>query len=388
MNLRVNIQCRLGDFVLRTRFRSDVRIAGLFGPSGAGKTSLINALAGLMTPTQGEIRLGESVLFDAQQGINLPPEKRPVGVVFQEGRLFPHLNVLQNLQFAYRLTPVARRRFPLARVVDELQLKPLLKQKVTSLSGGQRQRVALGRSLVTCPQLLLLDEPLSALDEASKQQILPLLRHVQRVFAIDMLVVSHSLRDLLLLTDYLILLEQGEIFKEGPVRELMRDERFLTWGGGPGIPNVFDLRVSQHDLRGGITHYVPLHETKKTGTLKGTLRADLPVGTSVRAVLPPDEIALAWAPVEYVSMQNQHRGVIKDLLYSHHGVYCCVDVGFDLWSRLTPNAVKQLALLPGKKVWCLFKTFAFDFVVTGAPLAGLEVSAYHDKTTRPSTCPL
>jgi molybdate transport system ATP-binding protein len=351
----------LKDFSLTVRFQTLTRLTGLFGPSGAGKSTLLNALAGLVTPRRGRMVMDDRVVFDAQRGINLPPEKRPVGVVFQDGRLFPHMNVRQNLEFALRLTPRARRAVSLERVVEVLDLSSLLHLSVGHLSGGQCQRVALGRTLLTCPQLLLLDEPLSALDMNSKQQILPLLHRVQQAFDMDMLIVSHSLGDLLLLTDSLLLLERGRLVGAGSAGALMRENRLAELAGYTGIPNVLSLRVSRHDPAGGITEYAP-EPGRFNGAIRGTLRPDLPVGTSVRAVLWPDEIALAWAPVETISMQNQLCGRIRELIPSRDGVYCRVDAGFDLWSRLTPMAIKQLALEPGKKVWCLFKTFAFDLM--------------------------
>jgi len=364
MQLRVDIGCPFKDFSLSAQFQTLTRLSGLFGPSGAGKSTLLNVLAGLVTPRRGTIVMDDQVVFDAEHGINLPPEKRPVGVVFQDGRLFPHMNVQRNLEFAWRLTPRAQRAVSLDRVIEVLDLSALLQLRVGHLSGGQCQRVALGRTLLTCPKLLLLDEPLSALDMNSKQQILPLLHRVQQAFGMDMLVVSHSLNDLLLLTDSLLLLERGRLVGVGSAGELIRENRLTELAGYTGIPNILDLCVSRHDPAGGMTEYLPA-QGRVPRAIKGTLRTDLPVGTSVRAVLPPDEIALAWAPVETISMQNQYGGPIRELVPSRDGVYCRVDVGFDLWARLTPMAIKQLALEPGKKVWCLFKTFAFDLMEIG-----------------------
>jgi ABC-type molybdate transport system ATPase subunit len=221
------------------------------------------------------------------------------------------------------------------------------------------------------------------LDVNGKQQILSLLYRVQQTFDIDMLMVSHSLSDLLLLSDYLLLLDRGCLVEQGTVGELMRRQPLHDLAGPTGVPNILSLRVEQHDHVGGITHYAA-----SAGRMKGALREDLKVGTVVRAILPPDEIALAWAPVEYISMQNQRKGTIKELVFGRHAVYCCVDVGFDLWARVTANAVKQLNLATGKPVWCLFKTFAFDLLDVGQGRMDLGKDTVRETVSFSSTCSL
>jgi molybdate transport system ATP-binding protein len=381
MRLEVDIECRYADFALTARFRSPGRLTGLFGPSGAGKSTLLKVLAGLAAPARGRIVVGDQTVFDDRCGINLTPDRRPVGLVFQDGRLFPHMDVRRNLEFALRVTPRSRRAVTLDRVVEVLDLKPLLPARIGTLSGGQRQRVALGRTLLTCPKLLLLDEPLSALDARSKQPILAMLHRVQQAFDMDMLVVSHSLGDLLLLTESLLLLDSGRLAGIGTPGDLMRGRCLADLAGRGGIPNVLDLTVQRHDRIGGVTEYV--HGAGGSDrALRGSLREDLSPGTPVRALLSPDEVALAWAPVETISMQNQRRGRIREMIPCSNGVYCRVDVGFDLWSRLTTLAVQELALEPGKQVWCLFKSFAFDLMETGRVSHATRTGAHDIRRNR------
>lgn len=191
--LEADITLQLGGFSLRGRFTARAReVTALFGPSGAGKTSAVNAVAGLMRPRAGRITLNGTVLYDAGLGVNLPPERRRVGYVFQEGRLFPHLSVRGNLLYGHRLLPPAERRLGLERVAALLGLEPLLERRPARLSGGEKQRVAVGRALLTSPRLLLMDEPLASLDQARKDEVLPFLARLPRELDLPILYVSHS----------------------------------------------------------------------------------------------------------------------------------------------------------------------------------------------------
>ncbi|MEM9836973.1 MAG: ATP-binding cassette domain-containing protein [Bacteroidota bacterium] len=217
------------DIVLpRRQFDLNIRevfgpgITGIFGPSGAGKTSLLHALAGIARPTSGLIQVGDHLLFHAERRINLPMEKRNIGYVFQEGRLFPHLNAQQNLRYGYYRSDNPPLAFE--EVVTLLRLAPLLDRKPDQISGGERQRIALGRSLLSSPELLLLDEPFSAVDQSLRQQIIPFLLDIQQRTHIPMLVVSHQLTDLLQLTQQLCLLKAGNSVAHGTYRALVQQD--------------------------------------------------------------------------------------------------------------------------------------------------------------------
>ena len=218
--LRVDVEKRLGDFSLAAAFASDGRVIGLFGASGAGKTSVINMIAGLEHPDRGVIAVGDVCLDDTTAGICVPTHLRRVGYVFQDARLFPHLNVMQNLDYGRRMNGLARDAAQEARIIDLLDIGHLLTRRTGKLSGGERQRVALGRALLARPRLLLLDEPLGALDEARKAEILPYLVRLRDEAGIPMVYVSHDADELRQLATDVALMKRGRIVGFGGVEVL------------------------------------------------------------------------------------------------------------------------------------------------------------------------
>jgi molybdate transport system ATP-binding protein len=206
----VAIRKMLGDFVLDARFRSEAEVTALFGPSGAGKTSIVNAIAGLLVPECGRIAVGDALLFDSEKGIDIPVHRRRVRVVFQESRLFPHLSVRQNLLYGRWIAGHAAGA-KLDEVVRLLGLEELLARRPRSLSGGERQRVAIGRALLADPTALLLDEPLASLDEARKQEILPYLEKLVGAARIPILYVSHAREEIERLAGTVVTLEGGRV---------------------------------------------------------------------------------------------------------------------------------------------------------------------------------
>lgn len=208
----VHVTGKQGDFSLDVRFegRPD-GITALYGPSGSGKTSVINMAAGLARPDSGRIVLGGTCVFDAEKRINLPPEKRRIGYVFQEGRLFPHLRVRSNLTYGMRPTSGENRKIPMAQVVDLLGIGHLLNRRPATLSGGEKQRVAIGRALLTSPAVLLMDEPFASLDQARKEELLPYIATINREFSIPILYVSHALREIRALTNSIVRLRNGRV---------------------------------------------------------------------------------------------------------------------------------------------------------------------------------
>lgn len=210
--LEVMVKARLGDFLLDVSFgTSDRGVLALFGPSGSGKTSLVNAIAGLLRPQEGRIVLDGRVLFDSAQSMNLPPEQRRIGYVFQESRLFPHLCVRSNLLFGWKLLPAARRKLELDQVVELLGIDHLLSRRPAKLSGGEKQRVALGRALLTSPQLLLMDEPLASLDHERKQELLPFFARLTRESSIPIVYVSHDAAELEALKAKILPIRDGRL---------------------------------------------------------------------------------------------------------------------------------------------------------------------------------
>lgn len=208
----IQVRKQNGNFSLEASFSgAESGITALFGPSGSGKTSLINMIAGLVCPDAGRIEIGGRCLFDSSLKINLPPEKRRLGYVFQDGRLFPHLDVKDNLLYGLRLLPRKLRRTNFDEVLALLGIEALLKRKPGKLSGGEKQRVAIGRALLSSPQLLLMDEPLAALDEARKEELLPYIANINAQFKLPIIYVSHAMQEILSLTQNIIYLDQGRV---------------------------------------------------------------------------------------------------------------------------------------------------------------------------------
>ncbi|MCK9175413.1 MAG: molybdenum ABC transporter ATP-binding protein [Desulforhopalus sp.] len=240
MHLSVDVKKHFPGLELHFDFTLDADRCGILGPSGSGKSTLMNMLAGLLTPESGHIVLDGDTLFDSCRSINLPPEKRRVGVVFQHSHLFPHMNVAKNLFYGRNRQSAGVARIDDAQLIGVLQLDSLLKRQVTSLSGGEQQRVALGRTILANPRLILLDEPLSGLDEALKYQIIPHLRKVFTEFTIPMLFISHSLEEMRLMTDDLLLMGHGVIDRQEKTEELARGA-----ASERGFINILELGEAQ-----------------------------------------------------------------------------------------------------------------------------------------------
>jgi molybdate transport system ATP-binding protein len=209
--LSLDVQKKVGDLALDVSLRSDGRVTGLFGPSGAGKTTLVQIIAGLTRPDRGQVALGDAILFDSVLNIDVPAHQRRIGYVFQEGRLFPHLSVRKNLDYGRWMAGIAQDEAELARVVAMLDIEPLLERRPGKLSGGERQRVAIGRALMLKPRLLLLDEPLASLDPARKSEIMPYLLRLRDEVGVPMVYVSHYARELKRVANVIVRLEGGRI---------------------------------------------------------------------------------------------------------------------------------------------------------------------------------
>src|SRR3989449_392113 len=218
--LAVDVEKRLGDFSLAARFETAAGVTALFGASGAGKTTLVNMIAGLIAPDRGRIRLDDTVLFDSVAGIDVPAHRRRIGYVFQEGRLFPHLSVGATLAYGRRMWGLARDGAEMARIVNLLDIGHLLDRRPGKLSGGERQRVAVGRALLMRPRLLLLDEPLASLDAARKREILPYLQKLRDEAHVPMVYVSHHAAEVKRLATAVVRLEAGRVIAVGGLDQL------------------------------------------------------------------------------------------------------------------------------------------------------------------------
>src|SRR5882757_4026694 len=276
MSLAVDVTKRLGSFVLEAKFASEGRLTAFFGRSGSGKTSLVNIVAGVTHPDRGRVALDGRPLVDTAQGIFVPKYRRRLGYVFQEGRLLPHLTVRQNLLFGRWFTPKNERKIDLDQVLYLLGIGHLLDRRPGALSGGEKQRVAIGRALLASPHLLLLDEPLAALDDSRKEEILPFIERLRDQAEVPIVYVSHSLIEVSRLATTVVVIQDGRIAAVGPPTEVLGRTELISPNGAAEAGALIEATVSAQDPAFGLT---------ALQSAAGALQAphlDLPIGTPVR----------------------------------------------------------------------------------------------------------
>ena len=251
--IEVDIERRVGAFHLDVRFEAEAPIVGLFGCSGSGKTSVVNAIAGIVRPSSGSIRVNEVCLFDSAKGIDVAPEKRRVGYVFQDALLFPHMDVEANLLYGQRLRAPEDRLIDEAHVVALLGLRPLLRRKPQTLSGGEKQRVAIGRALLAQPRILLMDEPLASLDSPRKMEILAYIELLRDDLDIPIVYVTHSVNEITRLADRIVVLSEGTCVAVGGINEVMDRLEFEGAADRYEAASVIEARVAAQDAQDALT---------------------------------------------------------------------------------------------------------------------------------------
>lgn len=354
--LEVDIAHRLGAFSLDVAFASGRGLTALFGRSGAGKTSVVNAIAGLIRPQQGHIAADGAILCDTERGIFVPAHRRRIGYVFQEGRLFPHLTVRQNLLFGRRFAPRAAAAPRLDTVVELLGIGPLLARRPGRLSGGEKQRVAIGRALLANPRLLLMDEPLASLDTARKDEILPYLERLRDESAVPIVYVSHTAAEVARLATTIVLLADGKVQAVGPVAEIMGRAGQYPLAGGFEAGAVLAVRVAAHDRRWALSE------------LEGGFgrlvvpRLDLAIGSPLRVRIRARDVILAAERPHGLSALNVLEGRVEALApIGEEAVEVQLRSGPDrLLARVTRRSSEALALAPGRPVFAVVKTIAID----------------------------
>jgi len=355
--LEMTVGKRLGDFTIDANIACETSgIVALFGRSGAGKTSLVNMLAGLLRPDSGRIAVNGSTLFDSTQGIDLPPERRRLGYVFQEGRLFPHMTVRANLHYGLRRVPPDERAIGPDQVVALLGLEECLGRRPHHLSGGEKQRVALGRALLANPRLLLMDEPLASLDQPRKDEVMPFIERLRDELAIPIIYVSHAMPEIVRLADIMVLLSDGRVEAVGAVDELTSrlDLRPLTGRYEAGA--VIQARVAGHDRDFGLT------ELAFSGGRLRVPHVNLPVGTMLRLRIRARDVSLALDVPRRTSILNAIPAVVRDIgTEAGPQVDLRLDAGgTTFWARITRRSLFDLNLRPGAPVTALIKAVAID----------------------------
>ena len=322
-------------------------ITAVFGVSGAGKTSLINAISGLTRPQHGRIVLNDRVLSDTETDTFLPPEKRRVGYVFQDARLFPHYKVLGNLK--YGMAKEMASQFD--KLVTLLGIEPLLDRLPGTLSGGEKQRVAIGRALLTAPELLLLDEPLASLDVPRKRELLPYLQRLAREINIPMLYVSHSLEEILHLADKVLVLEQGEVKAFGSLEDIWGSSVMHPWLPPEQQSSVLKVTVLEHH-----PHYA------MTALALGDQhlwvnRIEKPLQTALRIRIQASDVSLVLQPPLQSSIRNILRARVAQCYDDNGQVEVQLEVGSrTLWARISPWARDELAIKPGLWLYAQIKS--------------------------------
>jgi molybdate transport system ATP-binding protein len=349
------------EFALEVEFQSAPGFTILFGASGAGKTSLLDCVAGLTKPDWGRIAIGERVLFDSSQHIDLAVAKRRVGYVFQSLALFPHLTIEQNVEYGLAHVPRAERAERVTSILRDFRISNLAGRRPREISGGESQRAALARTLVTDPQILLLDEPLAALDAPTKARIIDDLREWNRAHRVPILYVTHSREEVFALGERVLVLDAGRIVAQGTPHEVMTAPQQETVAQLAGFENIFDATVEAvHPERGTMicriaTRLVPADGSAGPVLLETPLvRAD--VGSALRVGIRAGDILLAIAQPVGLSARNVIPGTLVALDQRDVIISARVDCGIEMEVHLTLAARDALQLHPGREVWLVIKT--------------------------------
>ena len=354
MTLAVEIKHTFQGFALDVSFQAPSGVTALFGRSGAGKTTVVNAVAGLLRPDGGRIRLNDVPLLDTASGLNLPVHRRRIGYVFQDARLFPHLTVRQNLLFGRWFAGLKGSGAEVDRIIALLGIEELLARRPGALSGGEKQRVAIGRALLAAPRMLLMDEPLAALDEARKAEILPFLERLRDELDLPILYVSHAVAEVSRLATTLIALDKGQVVRQGPAAELLSDPMAFPLFGREEAGSILTATVKRHDPVDGLSEL-----DISGGTLMVPMVEAAP-GARLRLRVRARDIVLALRPPEETSALNILPAMVRRVGASDGAI---VDVSIcigrdDLLVRITRRSLGRLGLEPGTRCFAMLKAEA------------------------------
>jgi molybdate transport system ATP-binding protein len=349
--IRLNFHKSLGSFTLRVDCTLETKVSAFLGVSGSGKSTLLNCVSGTLTPDTGEIAFGDEILYASASGINLPPEKRRFGYVFQEGYLFPHLTVAQNIRYGQ---PNPRKS---SDAIDVLEISELLQRYPKELSGGQRQRVAIARALAMEPRMLLMDEPLAALDSALKDRIIPYLRHIKETFEIPILYITHAFSEAMALADEAFLIADGEIMANGEPHRLLTAPSAMPIAQMTGVENILFLPVTDSNKARGLT----VLEIGSQSLIIPYI--DVEVGEVVPVAIRAEDIIISLEPDISVSARNILPGKIQYLDVRSERTWLSILVEWHhLAVKITHEARDQLQLREGSEVYCVMKASAINIL--------------------------
>lgn len=354
MTLAVRIAHRFPGFALDVAFEAPPGVTALFGRSGAGKTTVVNAVAGLIRPDAGRVAIDGETLIDTEARVWLPPHRRRIGYVFQEGRLFPHLSVEGNLLYGRRFAPRGAEGPELGEVVELLGIGSLLARRPGALSGGEKARVAIGRALLSRPRLLLMDEPLAALDAPRRAEILPYLERLRDATRLPILYVSHQMTEVARLATTLVAIDAGRVVSAGPAERVLADPGAVRLLGVRAAGAVIAARVVGHDAEDGLTELA-----FSGGTLWLPRLAAAP-GQSVRLRIEAHEVTLSRDRPEGLSALNVLPAVVDEIREGEGpGAAVALRVGEDrILARVTRRSVRRLGLAKGVACHAILKATA------------------------------
>ncbi len=350
MTLEVALSHEVPGFTLDVAFSAPPGITALFGRSGAGKTTIVNAIAGLFWPKGGTIRADEVLLLDTEAGIFVPPSRRRIGYVFQDGRLFPHLTVAQNLSFGSWFAPRGATVVDRNQIVDLLGIGSLLDRRPTALSGGETSRVALGRAILSSPRMLLMDEPLAALDEARKAEILPYLERLRDDLGLPILYVSHSAAEVARLATTLVLIEGGRVIAAGPAEDILSDPATAPAIGLREAGAILRARIEAHE-EDGLTRLATPGGPIWLPHVEGA------VGRALRLRIMAQDVMLALERPVGISALNVLPATVREVR-TGNGPGALVQLavgGTPILARITRRSVAALDLRPGRSVHAVLK---------------------------------
>lgn len=351
MTLSVRLTHRFPGLVLDVGFTASAGITALFGPSGSGKTSVVNAVAGLLRPDSGQVTAGGMTLFDSAKGLHMPPHQRRIGYVFQDARLFPHLTVRQNLLYSQRFAPKAATFADLNHITDLLGITDLLQRRPARLSGGETSRVALGRAILSAPRILLMDEPLAALDPARKAEILPYIERLRDEVQLPILYVSHSLDEVMRLAATTVILEKGRVIAAGPSAEALSSPAVQAQLGADAMGAVIRARIEGQEPD-GLTRFA----SAAGPILLPNIR--MAPGKQLHLRVLARDVMLAKAAPEGISALNILPVTVTEIREDDpDSVLVRLAFGVDevLLSRITRRSCDQLGLHPGQGVFAIIK---------------------------------
>ena len=366
----VAVKKQRGAFNLDVDFVSPTPgVVALFGRSGSGKSTLVHIIAGLLAADSGRIVIDERLLFDAASGVNVPPERRRIGVVFQESRLFPHMSVAGNLNYG-RKRAAPPFFVTLDAVADLLGIGALMDRRAHELSGGERQRVAIGRALLSQPALLLLDEPLASLDASRRSELLPYLESLRDELAIPMAYVSHDFDEVLRLATHLVLLDRGRTIAHGDIMTMSLNTELRAIIGADAVGAIIEGVVLGGDADTSL---------RRVRVGRGELRIEAAAladaaepGSTLRVQLLARDLIVATSAPRDLSVRNVLEGTVHQVAGDSGGSdLITIDIGGALiLARITHAATRELSLAPGRRVWALVKSVSLRGHVTHSANAG------------------